>query len=356
MLKKVIVFLFMSLFLSSAVLPQTATAVETKVYVNPRRTTGLDIGETFSIDISISDVNKLRGWQFVLYYKSSVLNAILTYDPEAGNYTQVLEGPFLKDGGETFLVVAQFTDNYNATHGRILAACLLLGAATVPPSGSGTLATVSFEAKAIGNSPLDLVTDPPEIDAGLVGDDGKEIPHITVDGSAHVGLYDIAITGISPSKTVANDTTIKIAVTVENQGETPVTSDVTLSITGNPPQIQRVTELPGGVAVVLNYTWDTRPVPLGTYILTAEAPLEGDVDPTDNTYPPLGTILTVIETIKGDINGDFTIDIYDVVIVARAFGSKPGNPDWKPNADLVEDNIIDIYDVVIVAQNFGKKA
>jgi len=356
MFKKLFLFLLVSLFLSSAVIPQTVVAAETKVYVNPSRKTGLDIAETFSVNISVSDVSNLQGWQFLLYYKSSVINAILTRDPKSGNYTQVLEGPFLKAGGTTFMVVADFTDNYNATHGRIIAACLLLGAASVPQSGSGTLATISFEAKAIGNSPLDLKTDPPYIDAGLVGGDGKEIPHLTEAGSAHVGLYDIAITSLAPSKTVTNDTTINIAITVENQGETPVTSDVTLSITGNPPQTQTVTDLPGGEAIILNYPWDTRPITLGTYILTAEATLEGDVDPADNTYPPLGTIITVIETIKGDINGDFTIDIYDIVLVATAFGSRPGDPDWKPNADLVEDNIIDIYDVVIVAQNFGKKA
>jgi len=356
MFKKAFGFLFMFFFLSSAVMPQTAVAAETTVYVSPRRTTGLDIEETFSVNISVSDVSNLQGWQFLLYYESSVINAILTRDPESGNYTQVLEGPFLKAGGETFLVVADFTDNFNATHGRIIAACLLLGAAGDPQSGSGTLATISFEAKAIGNSILDLKTDPPYIDAGLVGGDGKEIPHLTVAGSAHVGLYDIAITSLTPSKTVTNDTTLNIPVTVENQGETPVTSDVTLSITGNPPQTRTITDLPGGEAIILNYTWDTTPVPLGTYILTAEATLEGDVDPTDNTYPPLGTIITVIETIEGDLNGDFTIDIYDIVLVATSFGSRQGDPNWNPNADLVEDNTIDIYDVVIVAQNFGEKA
>ena len=356
MFKKAFGLLFMFLFLSSAVMPRTAVAAETIVYVNPRRTTGLDIEETFSIDISVSDVSNLMGWQFLLYYKSSIINAILTRDPESGNYTQVLEGPFLKAGGETFLVVADFTDNYNATHGRIIAACLLLGAGGEPQSGSGTLATISFETKAIGNSPLDLKTDPPYIDAGLVGGDGKEIPHSTVAGSAHVGLYDIAITSLVPSKTVTNDTTIDIAVTVENQGETSVTSDVTLEMTGNPPQTQMVTDLPGGAAIILNYTWDTTPVARGTYVLTAEATLEGDVDPADNTYPPLGSLITVIETIEGDINGDFQVDIYDIVLIARAFGSKPGDPDWNPNANIVEDNSIDIYDVVIVAQNFGKKA
>jgi hypothetical protein len=291
-----------------------------------------------------------------LNYRSSVLNATLTYDPETGNNTQVLEGPFLKAGGETFMVISNFDDNYNETHGRIQAACVLLGSSAVPQSGSGTLATVTFKTKAIGNSPLGLITKPPTIDAGLVTDRGEVIPHTTVDGSAHVGLYDIAITSLTPSKTVTNDTTVDIAVTVENQGETPVTSDVSLYISGNPPQTQTVTALPGGGATILNYTWDTTPVSKGTYVVTAEAPLVGDVDPNDNTYPPVGSIISITETIEGDVNGDFIVDIYDVVKVATAFGSKPGNPNWDPNVDVIIDNVIDIYDVVIVAQSFGKKA
>jgi len=55
----------------------------------------------------------------------------------------------------------------------------------------------------------------------------------------------------------------------------------------------------------------------------------------------------------GDVNGDGTVDIYDVVTVATAFGSYPGHQNWNPDADIVPDNIIDIYDIVTVAKNFG---
>jgi len=46
--------------------------------------------------------------------------------------------------------------------------------------------------------------------------------------------------------------------------------------------------------------------------------------------------------------------------VARAFGSKPGDPQWNPLADitgseyLVPDGKVDVRDVSLVAKNFGK--
>ena len=64
--------------------------------------------------------------------------------------------------------------------------------------------------------------------------------------------------------------------------------------------------------------------------------------------------LTIVDIVLGDLNDDGIVDIYDVVTMAIAFGSKPGDPNWNANADLVSDNIIDIYDVVTLASNFGK--
>jgi len=68
------------------------------------------------------------------------------------------------------------------------------------------------------------------------------------------------------------------------------------------------------------------------------------------------SFLTFKVELKGDLNDDLTVDIYDVVIVALAFGSYSGNPNWNPVADLNEDEIVDIYDVVAVALDFGKTA
>lgn len=57
--------------------------------------------------------------------------------------------------------------------------------------------------------------------------------------------------------------------------------------------------------------------------------------------------------LRGDINGDGVIDIYDGILLAVAYNSTPGNARWNPNADMNGDGIVDIYDATILANNFG---
>jgi len=57
----------------------------------------------------------------------------------------------------------------------------------------------------------------------------------------------------------------------------------------------------------------------------------------------------------GDVIMDGTVDIFDVVIVAAAFGSRPVDPEWDMRADLrPEFGLIDIFDFMIVAAHFGE--
>jgi uncharacterized protein (DUF2141 family) len=55
----------------------------------------------------------------------------------------------------------------------------------------------------------------------------------------------------------------------------------------------------------------------------------------------------------GDVNADGKVDMKDVGIVARAFGSSAGKPNWDSLVDLNGDNKVDMRDVGIVCSNFG---
>ena len=60
-----------------------------------------------------------------------------------------------------------------------------------------------------------------------------------------------------------------------------------------------------------------------------------------------------------DVTYDGLVDIFDVVTVAKAFGSKPPeplenpDPNWDIRADLKKNGEIDIFDVVTIAKDFG---
>jgi len=68
-------------------------------------------------------------------------------------------------------------------------------------------------------------------------------------------------------------------------------------------------------------------------------------------------IRAVVETtLTGDINGDGIVDVFDLRICAKAFGSKPENINWNPLVDLNNDGLIDIFDLRKIAKYYGEHA
>jgi len=55
----------------------------------------------------------------------------------------------------------------------------------------------------------------------------------------------------------------------------------------------------------------------------------------------------------GDINNDGKVDMKDVGIIARLYGSTETSDNWIQDADIIQDGIIDMRDVAIAAREFG---
>lgn len=129
---------------------------------------------TYSANITVSNVTDLYGWQVSLYYPSSLLNG-----------TQVEEGSFLKaEGANTYFIISNFTDNYNATYGWMLVTCTRLGN-VAGASGSGTLATVTFRTLGTGSAVLHIDTTG-KWNTELEDSNGNLVPIATVDGEVSV--------------------------------------------------------------------------------------------------------------------------------------------------------------------------
>ena len=309
-------------------------ADSTTLYVDPNFTT-VEIFQTVQINISISQVVDLAGWDFKLYYPNSILNA-----------TEIMEGSFLKTAGDTYFMIKEFNDNYNTTHGRIWAACVLQGQGP-GATGNGTLATITFKAKSVGNATIHLAeTD--LIDSKMpIG----HIPHTTIDGTIKVSGHDIAVLSVNPLKTIVGQGyTMQINVTVANQGDYMETFNVTLYANTTTIETKQIT-LTSLNSTTITFTWNTAGFAKGNYTIWAYAwPVQGETDTDDNTYIDG----LVIVSMAGDLNDDGIIDIRDISTAGRAYGSYPGHPRWNPNADINNDNIIDIRDISTIGRNFGK--
>jgi len=55
----------------------------------------------------------------------------------------------------------------------------------------------------------------------------------------------------------------------------------------------------------------------------------------------------------GDIDGDGKVDLKDLTLLAKAYGSTPGKPNWNPLCDLNHDGVVDLTDLVTVATCYG---
>jgi hypothetical protein len=60
--------------------------------------------------------------------------------------------------------------------------------------------------------------------------------------------------------------------------------------------------------------------------------------------------------IRGDVNGDGTVNILDVILMASTYGSKEGDSNWNAKADIAAPTgIVDMLDLVTCVSNYGHK-
>jgi hypothetical protein len=322
------------------IVPLSLEAGTTTIYVDPPRKIVLTIGGTFSVNVTVADVNLLFAWEFQVYYDSGILNAS-AWTP----------GPAFTPSPTVMSFNQTWTDNYDATHGLIHIVCTFIGARTF--NGTTTLATVYFKIKSAGVTPLSLQN------TTLLDNQTpfpQEMPHTTTDGTVYAGTIpgDVAVTSVTTEKNVAGQGyPTGINVTVTNNGVVSETFNVTLRANATAVETQTVANLSNGSSTTLTLVWDTTGFSYGNYTITVYAqPVPGETHTEDNT---LASPWPVMVGIPGDMMPTFgLIDMKDVAYVARRFGAHPADPLWDPNADITGDAKVDMRDIAIVARNFGQ--
>ena len=244
---------------------QTAFSATANLFIDPSKTTVL-LGDTFSINVSVSDVADLKGWDIKLYYRSTL------------NATDMTEGSFLKSGGSTFFLIQEFDSPFNSTHNCVWAACTLLGNGS-GVYGSGTLVTVTFNVTRDGNSTLHL-SDTDLVNSYFVG-----ISHTTTDGYVqYVYTHNMAVTSVSSKKTSL--TLVDVNATVHNLGIVPESNiNISLYYDSNSIETKTISSLEPSKNTTLNFQWDITTVASGNYSISAYIePVPGETYMDDNTY------------------------------------------------------------------------
>ena len=124
----------------------------------------VNVGDEISVDVAVSEVTNLFGFQFDVGYDENILE-----------FQQVEEGTFLNQNGEG----NSFCIDYEATPGLIKRiACVKLGGQGI--DGEGVLETLKFKAIGAGESKISL------IDMNLADPSAEKIDVTTTDGAVVV--------------------------------------------------------------------------------------------------------------------------------------------------------------------------
>jgi hypothetical protein len=160
---------------------------------------------------------------------------------------------------------------------------------------------------------------------------------------------DVAIVSVTTS---TNETyvgrLITITLTVANYGELPQTFNVTTYYNSTVIKSVIVNNLTPNTSTIIIITWNTSKVePHHNYTISASIPTIPYESDTSNNLLIDGMI-----KIKkfADVNGDGKIDLKDISLVAKAFGTREGNLKWDTRCDINGDGKVDIRDLLLVAR------
>ncbi|MCG8637551.1 MAG: cohesin domain-containing protein [Desulfobacterales bacterium] len=301
--------------------PPTLQYAGPTITLEPDVTTPV-IGDSLCVDVNIADSTGLYSAAFDL-----------TYNPAELQYQSSAEGNFFNaDSGATFFEASLLNGNPSS-------GVLVMGVSRVADigeiSGSGTIATACFT---------------------VTGGSGSDIT-IGLDN----GYFEGSVPGTGIGVAEGDDPVIPVEIGAPQN----------LTVT-DPATLDR-----------LDLSWDAAPDASGYEIyrsISSGGTFELLGTTTATTYQDNDCILTNVPYyykvkaisstgtstgefsneatgsaagIAGDINKDNRVDGRDLTILARAFNTDPGDPDYNCQANLDRTGSIDGDDLVELSSNFG---
>jgi hypothetical protein len=214
---------------------------------------------------------------------------------------------------------------------------------------SGVLATVTFQAVGGGLATLHLA-DTKLADSHVPTH--NPIPHTTADGTVDVSTFhNIVVTYVHSSKTaIGQGCSANVSVTVENRGTSAETFNITI-YANDVFAAKKLVVLQNATTKTIIIVWNTTGWSYGNRTIVAVADtVPGETQTADNTLSNGWTIVTI----PGDIDGNYKVQLVDLVFLAYAYGSKPDGTKWNPNADIDNNAVVGLSDLVMLALHYGE--
>lgn len=173
-----------------------------------------------------------------------------------------------------------------------------------------------------------------------------------------VYTHDVAITNVTPTKTVVGqNSNEQVTLKIGNPGDFNESFNVTIYANSTIVASQ-IVALAEGASTTITLIWNTAGFAKGNYTIRARILLaSGETNTANNTY----TYGTVKVTIPGDVNGDRTVNVLDLISIATHLGHHATDyttysADWYKftNCDLNSDGNINVLDLIICATHLGQ--
>jgi hypothetical protein len=170
-----------------------------------------------------------------------------------------------------------------------------------------------------------------------------------VQAGANVGVYwDAGCTNSVGSiswGTVKQGGTQQVVVYVKNEGNDKFNLD-----------LATLGWQPGNAYLWLNFSWSRQNITIaaGHVVKVTLALHVSSKFPGGFSGFSFNIVFEGGSYLLGDINKDGVVDLHDLAIVAAAYGSTPGDPNWNPDADLNKDGVVSLLDFQLVANEYAQ--
>lgn len=168
-------------------------------------------------------------------------------------------------------------------------------------------------------------------------------------------MNDVAISDVTVDKTLVwCGQNVNVTVSISNLGNFPL-SIANVILYANYTKIASlpIYYLKNGTTAAAHFVLNTASFPhRAQYVISAfVATVPYEINTENNELEMIGWLKT---NNWGDTNVDGAVNVLDLITIANALGTKPGDPKWNPKTDVKQDNVINVLDLIATANHLGE--